>query len=258
MKNIVAFLFLFIGVGSVQADCAMSGMDFFPRQKEISLNPMFIVQGYSRSQKTIESFGSRKAYLKDAEGQITELQLVEVLKGRRGVSQALFKVSGTLLPDRRYTLHFEGETEAEAAEMQRNDPSTGKRERVYWQTGTVNEQPAPDPATKITYVSNKWQVFGCGDAANAIFKSKAGGKNEIWYKAELVENKTGEKTVFYIPSEEGKLRVGFDMCGGPFSYARKGTYKVRFTPTSIDGKQGAITQWMTFKSPYETEKAFGG
>ncbi len=51
MKKIILLLFLTFGFKSVVAECSMSGMQFFPEQKNISLNSMFIIQGYSVSQK---------------------------------------------------------------------------------------------------------------------------------------------------------------------------------------------------------------
>ena len=59
MKKIILLVLLTFGIKTASADCSMSGMTFYPEQKEISLNSMFIVQGYSFSQKIINSFKER-------------------------------------------------------------------------------------------------------------------------------------------------------------------------------------------------------
>lgn len=64
MKHIILLLLLTLGIKLSFADCSISGMSFFPLQKEISLNPMFIIQGYAESQKIIDSFKNRTVYLK--------------------------------------------------------------------------------------------------------------------------------------------------------------------------------------------------
>ena len=68
MKKIILLLLLTFGINTAFAECAMSGMTFYPEKKEISLNSMFIIQGYSFSQKTINSFKERTIYLESENG----------------------------------------------------------------------------------------------------------------------------------------------------------------------------------------------
>jgi len=40
------------------------------------------------------------------------------------------------------------------------------------------------------------------------------------------------------------------MYARTFTFKRKGTYKVRFTPMNIDGKSLETTDWKIFESPF--------
>ena len=106
MKKIILLLFVFFGIKSGFAECAMSGMEFFPEQKEISLNSMFIIQGYALSEKTINSFNERKIYLESKSGELIELNLQEILKGQMQLTQAIFCPSSELKPDTQYFLKY--------------------------------------------------------------------------------------------------------------------------------------------------------
>ena len=69
----------------------MSGMQFFPKNRNISLNSLFIIQGYSMSEETVESFREREVYLVSESGELVLLTLQEILKGQMSLTQAIFK-----------------------------------------------------------------------------------------------------------------------------------------------------------------------
>tara|TARA_B110000285_G_scaffold65063_1_gene74803 strand:- start:113 stop:529 length:417 start_codon:yes stop_codon:yes gene_type:complete len=117
MKKIILFLLLTFGIKTASAECNMNGMKFYPEQKEISLNSMFIVQGYSSSQKTINSFKERAIYLESENGELIKLNLQEILKGQMSLTQAIFKPSKELKPNTTYFLKYSDQTENEGREM---------------------------------------------------------------------------------------------------------------------------------------------
>ena len=82
MKKIILLFLLILGIKSSFADCSMSGMYFFPETEDISLNSMFIIEGYAFSQKTINNFKERKIYLESESGELVELNLQEILTSR--------------------------------------------------------------------------------------------------------------------------------------------------------------------------------
>ncbi|MET2984087.1 hypothetical protein [Aureibaculum conchae] len=258
MKKIVLLLFLTMGVKSVFAECAMSGMEFFPKQKEISLNSMFIIQGYAMSEKTIVTFKDRLIYLESENGDLIKLDLQEILIGQMSLTQAVFKPSVELKPNTIYFLKYADQTKRETREMAVYNREKEKNEKIYWKTTSKKFIGPLDFKLKISYEKSEVVHYGCGPSVNAIFKIKDTSKSEVWYKTEVVDLTTNQKTSFYEMESKGKLHVGHGMCAGGFTFNGKGKYKVRFTPMNADGETLKTTGWKTFDSPYVNDKmSFG-
>lgn len=255
MKKIILLLLLTFGIKPVFADCAGMGMQFYPSTKEISLNSMFIVEGYAFSQKTIKSFKERTVYLESENGELIELNLQEIFTGQMQLTQAIFCPTSELKPNTKYFLKYSDETENEVREMTTYNREKKEREKVYWKT--TDKKSLENLNSNLTLKFEKTDVvhYGCGPEANAIFKIKNKPESEIWYKTEVIETETNKKSVYYIKEWNGKLNVGHDMCSGAFTFKRKGKYKVRFTPMNIDGKSLKTTDWTTFESPFMNDKS---
>ena len=255
MKKIFLFLFLTVGIKSAIAECAMSGMQFFPEQREISLNSMFIIQGYSMSQNTINSFEKRTIYLESENGDLIELNLQKVLKGQMSLTQAIFKLTKELKPNTIYFLKYSDQTENEGGDMMQYNREKKEREKVYWKTTDKKTLEALNSNLNVEFEKTEVIHYGCGPSVNAIFDLKNKSQSEIWYKTEVVDLNTNNSKVFYIREWNGKLNVGHDMCSGAFTYDNKGKYKVRFTPMNTDGKSLETTNWKTFESPFMNDKS---
>lgn len=253
------FLFLLFSVGNIAlAKCTINGMQFFPRQKNISLNPMFIIEGYDRSQSTIESFKKRTVYLESNTGETIALELCEILSGQMRVTQAVFKPTARLEPNTTYFLKYSNQTKRESEEMFQRHPETGEREKVYWQTSVSQSSPSLNTDLNISYEKSEVIAYGCGPSTHAIFKVSPKDNEKIWYRTEVKELSSGKKTTFYIREWKGRLHVGHGMCGGPFTFKRSGKYHVRFTLVNTDGQRRKTTDWKTFESPYVNHKSFSG
>lgn len=254
MKKILLFILLIFAFKSSYAKCGPGRMEFFPVQKEISLNSMFIIQGNSpNNQKTINSFKNRKVYLESKSGEIIELKLQEIFNGEMNyLIQAIFKPTKELRANTTYFLKYNNQTENETNEMERL--INGKNEKVYWKTTDTKNIEILNPNLHIEFEKTEVIPYGCGPSVNAIFNVKNKSKSEIWYKTEVVETATNKKNVYYIKEWNGKLNVGHGMCSGAFTYNKTGKYKVRFTPMNIDGNSLKTTDWKTFESPFMSEK----
>lgn len=159
----------------------MSGMQFYPEQKEISLNPMFIIQGYSSSQKTVNSFKERTIYLESEKGELIELNLLKILKGQMSLTQAIFKPSKELKPYTTYFLKYSDQTENEGREMMQYNREKNEREKVYWRTTNKKTTETLNANLIIEFEKTEVMLYGCGPSANAIFKIKNKSESEIWY-----------------------------------------------------------------------------
>jgi hypothetical protein len=258
MKKIIFLLLLTCGIKTAVADCSSSGMYFFPEQKEISLNSMFVIQGYFNSQKTINSFKNRTIYLESENGELIELNVQEILKGQMYLTQALLCPVSELKPNTTYFLKYSDQTERETKEMKHWNSDKKEYEKVYWET-TVKESVA-NLNSNLTLEFEKTEVihYGCGPSANAIFNIKNKSESEIWYKTEVVELSTNKQTTYYIKDRNEQLSVGHGMCAGAFTFNNTGKYQVRFTPMTTSGKSLKTTEWYTFDSPFvNDESPFG-
>ncbi|WP_299256388.1 hypothetical protein [uncultured Aquimarina sp.] len=253
MKKIIFILFLTFGIKSAFAECAGSGMQFFPETKEIGLHSMFIIQGYAFSQETINSFKNRVVYLESEGGELVVLNLQEILKGQMELTQAIFCPSKELKPNTTYYLKYADQTEREINQMKQWNPEKKENERVFWKTAEEKSLASLNLNLSLEYEKTEVEYYGCGPSANAIFKIKNKLTSETWYKTEVMN--LNSKTTFYIKERNGHLYVGHGMCAGAFTFDRKGQYKVRFTPMNIDGKSLKTTEWKTFDSPFMKDKS---
>ena len=255
MKKIIFLLLLSCGIKTALADCSSNGMYFFPETKEISLNSMFIIEGYAFSQKTINSFKERTIYLESENGELIELNLQEILKGQMELTQAIFCPVSELKPNTTYFLKYSDQTENEEREMMQYNREKKEREKVYWKTTDKKAIETLNSNLNIEFENTEVVHYGCGPSANAIFNVKNKSESEIWYKTEVVDLGTNDKKIYYIKEWNGKLNVGHGMCSGAFIYNNKGKYKVRFTPMNTDGKSLKTTDWKTFESPFMNDKS---
>ncbi|MCD2259771.1 hypothetical protein [Psychroserpens luteolus] len=255
MKKFIILLLLSLSFNSVTADCTSKGMYFFPDTREISLNSMFIIQGYAFSQKTINGFKERTIYLESEHGELIELHLQDILKGQMQLTQAIFCPVSELKPNTTYVLKYTDQTNSEGAEMMKYNRKKKKREKVYWTTtGNTSSTPLHSNLT-LEFKTSEVAYYGCGPSAYAIFKIKNMPESEVWFKTEVIEISTNTSTTFYLIGREDQLYIGHGMCSGAFRFNGKGKYKVRFTPMNIDGKSLTTTAWKPFESPFATAKS---
>lgn len=254
MKKILLFFFFTIGIHLAKAECGMDGMQFFPEKRNISMNSMFMIQGYSLSEKTINSFKNRTIYLESKDGELVKLNLLELLKGKMNLVQAIFKPAKELKPNNIYFLKYSEQTENETRDMMQWNSENKKSEKVYWRTTDKKSIGLLSPNLDIKYEKTEVVHYGCGPSANAIFDTTNKSDSEIWYKTEMVDLITKETTIYYIKEWNGKLNVGHGMCSGAFTFSKSGKYKVRFTPMNIDGNSLSMTEWKIFESPFANDK----
>jgi hypothetical protein len=229
-------------------------MQFFPKNKTISQNPMFIIEGYNNSQQTVESFKNRNVFLISQYGEKINLKLAQIIKGQMSLTQAVFKVENSLKPQTKYFIRYSDETEFEISERKKYNSTNNKSEEVFWKTSEKENSDLITPNLNLKFEKTDVVHFGCGPSANAIFDVNNSSESEIWFKTEVIEISTNTKTTFYLTSYDNKINVGHGMCSGAFTFKKNGKYKVKFTAMNIDGKEIKPTEWTTFESPYKSSQ----
>ncbi len=254
MKRLFFILFLILGIHSAQAECSMSGMRFYPIQKEIGLNSLFILEGYAMSQKTVVSFKDRKIYLESDKGEEVELELLEVYEGQMNLTQAVFRPKSKLKPNTLYSPKYENETERESLEMKRWNDEIKQNEKVEWRTSSRAKVSKLNRKLGLEFIKNELNHYGCGPASYAVFDIINADESEAWFKTEVVEIETNTLTTFYLVERMGNVEVGHGMCSGGFKFKDSHQYKVRFTAMNSDGDSLETTDWVEFDSPYQKMK----
>ena len=251
MKKFLIVLLFFLNLKVAFGKCASGGLQFYPEQKEISMNSMFIIQGYAKSQESIIEFYKKKVYLISENGEQIELKLQKMFKGQKDLTQAIFKPEKELKANTKYffknpndSIEFYTQWNSEKKEM----------EKVHWITNNSKECEPINTNLNIEFIKTEVIQYGCGPSVNAIFNVKNSSGGEIWYKTEVTNLSNNRTNTYYIKDFDGKLNVGHGMCAGAFAFDRNSKYKVRFTPMNIDGKAINTTDWIEFENPFLKEK----
>ena len=121
---------------------------------------------------------------------------------------------------------------------------------MHWITGDSAVCALLATGLKIEFEKTKVNYYGWGPAANAIFNIKTTTDTEKWYKNEVVNMTNNRTTTYYLTAMNSELQVGHGMCAGAITFDDTSSYKVRFTPMSIDGATLNTTDWIRFNSPY--------
>jgi len=254
MKKILLFLILILNANLSFAECSSSGMQFLPNSTTISLNSMFVIEGYFYSQQTVLTFENRDVYLLSENGAKVNLKLIQILKGQMSLTQAVFKAETQLQPKTKYFIKYSNETLSEISERKKWNATSKKNEEIYWETNKDINYEELKPNLKIKFDKTEVIHYGCGPSANANFEISNSNNLEIWYKTEVIEISTNTKHIYYLTSYKNKINVGQDMCSGAFTYKKSGKYRVRFVPMNIDGKELKPTEWTIFESPFANDK----
>ncbi|RKM93070.1 hypothetical protein D7036_22485, partial [Aquimarina sp. BL5] len=211
-KNIIVLFSLIIVMNTSFAKCKAGGIQFYPEQKEISLNSKFIIQGFDKSQKTIENLRNEEIFLISEQGEIINLELLKVLKGQKKLTQAIFKPTKELKPNTLYFLKHSKDSLTEKNKFTKWNSKNKKFENVNWKTTNQKKAELPNSDLKIDYIKTEIISYGCGPSVNAVFNVKNKSEIEIWYKTELVDLSSNENTIYYIKANNVDLNVGHGMC----------------------------------------------
>lgn len=257
MYKIIALLFILsslqLQASTEDYECAMSGMTYYPVQKEISLNPRILIQGYATDQKTIMGFKDLPPYLETETGEKIMLKLLNMNKGQMSISQTIFKTAVPLNPNTDYYLNFQRAEQNKKENPSRYNYKKKERERIVWSTTNMKDLESLNYQLDISFQKTQVEWYGCGPSANAIFEVENPENREIWYRTEFVNLETGKKTTYILQMRENKLYVGHGMCSGAFTYSKTGNYKVKITPMNIGGEPLKSTGWFEYKSPFVGE-----
>ncbi len=249
MKKTITIVLCCLLAIAVQAKCSNSGFSFYPSQKEIAPDAMFVIEGYYKSQEFIRKLKKSPVYLVSMQGDTLSMQVLQILKGTRNVSQVLLKPETALLPNTTYYLHYKDEETGKLMAFTKFNYDLRKPEKIHWIT-SLRVAPLPQPPTAtLAFKETTYHQYGCGPAVYAHITVTA-ATNAYYYKVVVTHQTAQQKQTYYITAKDHELRIGRGMCGGAFDFVPNATYSATITPIAMNGTAGTPQKAITFDSPY--------
>ncbi|MDM1348717.1 hypothetical protein [Myroides marinus] len=224
------FLLLLIGLCSVissYADCAVHGLDVFPKQKNIKQNSLFILEGYAWSQEIILKLNTTYPIYLESGNEKIKLQVLEVCTGEFKLTQAILKPETDLKAGLEYTMRIDGDIPFDK-ELTRYNREIGEYEPVTYTVLAEKDLIAPVLEGQVKEVKKSFEMYGCGPSVNIIFSNPAKDDSELLVKTTVKSLKTGKKGIYYLQSDSDEINVGYGMCSGAFQFKEGDNYEVEF------------------------------
>lgn len=235
MKKIITIQFLLLLSYSAIGKCLSESLTFWPNIKEININSVFVIDGYGRSQETVNELGkTHKVILKSNKEEI-ELIVTEVNVGLYQLTQAVLRPKTKLTPNTDYQLVIKG---INSDKIKKYNTETHKYEDVIWTTTDEVDNLPPIWTSLPVEFDKSYVEYGCGPATYVDFKFEVEEKSELLFKVTLITDDT--KTTYYIQSQDELIKVGHGMCSGAFNFNQGKKYSVNI---DLMDSSGNITEW---------------
>lgn len=249
MKYITSILIIFLFIHSSKADCGSSGLEIFPTGQTLAENPIIMIQGGFQNFEYLNKLGKDYSIKLENEKESINLILDEICKTEASYLQMFFKTETKLTSGNKYKLNIKT---PKTIEYLPSMSALGKYSISEFEWVVSNKKTAkPFFKKDPKLVERVFTAYGCGAKAFTIFDYKIEDNNDVLFLTELVEIESNFTQLAYIPSIDGKIKVGHNMCYGAFRYScRNKNYKVRFRIRDINGEFSENwTDWIKFKEP---------
>lgn len=253
MKQIFLVSFLYFSTSISFADCAGSGIYFWPQTPTIKQNSIIVIETYGVSQTIISELNAKyPIFLKAGENKI-KLNVQEICLGQFQLTQAILVPEETLVAGQEYQLIIENMTDGEA--LKQWNSTSAKYDLVKWKVESGMDNVKPTWTKKPDQDGKSYVLFGCGPGKNVHFNFAVYDESPVLLKATVTHSKTSKKTSYYINvSNLTKVAVGHDMCSGGFTYKDAEEYEISFDILDFSGNS---TPWtydnIKFTAPIITD-----
>lgn len=235
MKKIITIQLLLLLSYSAIGKCLSESLTFWPNNKEININSVFLIDGYGRSQEIVHGLGkAHKVFLKSDKEEI-ELIVTQVNVGLYQLTQAILRPKTKLTPNTVYKLVIKG---INSDKIKKYNTETHKHEDVIWTTTNEVDNQPPTWTSLPTEFDKSYHEYGCGPATYVDFKFEAKETSELLFKVTLLSDDT--ETVYYIQSQDKLIKVGHGMCSGAFNFNQGRKYSINI---DLMDSSGNVTKW---------------
>ncbi|TNE78457.1 MAG: hypothetical protein EP332_14200 [Bacteroidetes bacterium] len=248
MKSLISLIVGLLLTSSIYGYCSVSGLEVFPSNQHIKQNSIFILEGYSTSQRIIADLNKKHSiYLKNGDRKIN-LIVSEILVGEFLLTQAILRPESELEAGLEYTMHIDSLPENEI--FTRWNSLTNKRESPTYTILAGIDTLKPQIIQKPQELTKEYIEYGCGPSIHVVFSDSIIDSSEFLVKTTVKNLNTGEEISYYLQPYRNQIHVGHGMCSGAFILENGNEFEVEF---SYMDSCGNLTQWigerLKFTSP---------
>ncbi|MBS1561570.1 MAG: hypothetical protein JSS89_08185 [Bacteroidetes bacterium] len=239
MKTLLTIvLALMCGSTAAHSLCSGGGLRVFPHGSTIGSHPIFVLEGYAKSQKVIT--GLNKAYsiyLNSGKSKV-RLMVRNVYIGQYRLTQALLYPEAELEVGQQYTLQIDSLPHGE--HLTRYNHAKDEYGPVTYNVVAANDDQSPILSSRPEEVGKTLENPGCGPVSSVAFSNPAIDESEVIVMTTVKNLSSGKETTYLILPDSNKIRVGHGMCSGAFTFDDTLEYEVEFTFMDAAGN---ITPW---------------
>ncbi len=228
--------------------CTSEGIRIWPEENAILPNQQFMVEGYALDQVVARAICKKyPVYLVSAEESV-ELEVLEICEGEFRLTQALLQPK-TLLKQG-LTYHLEIKNRGNDDAFTRYDFKLRQNVPPEWTVAKEADRESPSWTTAPIEVERYYTMFGCGPSLGVSFAMACPSDQQFRVRAEVRPVGKSKWTAYYLPVENGAVKIGHGMCSGAFLLEDAAEFEVQFTLVDMAGNQSKV--WETpirFKAP---------
>ncbi|MCA9538481.1 MAG: hypothetical protein KC620_06305 [Myxococcales bacterium] len=182
-----------------------------PPETALPTSPLILIEGFGDQQPQVAALAADGSAELVAPGHRVALVVDAVNVGAFRVTQAVVHAAEPLKPSKRYVLKLRGAKGRAVATTYYGDKG---REKIGWKTASA--EPAPlQMSDALRIIGPSYVALGCGPSVNFQVAVPATSGAPIAVEVALTEADASAHR-YVVPIEEGVLRIGHGMCGGPF------------------------------------------
>jgi hypothetical protein len=249
MKLLFQLAFTFLIGNTAFADCAGTGISFWPTGNTIKQNSIIMVDGYAASRDIVEKLNKDYPIYLKANGHKVKLEVIEILEGEFYLKQAILRPTEKLIAGKEYELYIEGLPEY-LQNLGKWNTKTKKRDPIKWLVTEGTDVTSPIFSDFPNEKEKFLEYYGCGPASYVIYDFKCEDDSEYLIRAEVTNQETKKTTAYYLTAREGQIYIGHSMCSGAFKLTNGQEYIIQFDLMDASGNKSANSpKKMMFKAP---------